>query len=159
MDQRRSRKYPPSWNANSARKAATCAGTSTPGKYVPATAAGAPNTTTSCTVPVLFNVNATTYFGENLYLEGNVTDLGSWTFDNSQPMNPGNYSASRPLWYASIELPAGETVSYLYVRQEDCDQANIIESGNRTIKVPACGSAGISTDDAWNGPVGTSGAC
>lgn len=160
MAARRAGQYPKSWGArNVDAPPATCAGTSEPGVYVPATAAGAPNTTVSCTVLVLFEVNATTYYGENMYLVGNVPDLGSWSLDNSMPLNPGNYSSERPLWYANVYLPAGQEVSYVYVREENCGQPSIYETTNRTLTVPACGGAAISTDDAWVGPVGTSGGC
>ena len=49
---------------------ATCSASSTKGVYIPATAAGAPNVTTECQINVVFNVNATTYFGENIYIIG-----------------------------------------------------------------------------------------
>ena len=160
MAQRRAGQYPESWDTRDITPPpATCAGTSTPGVYAPATEAGAPNQTVSCTVPVLFEVNATTYYGENVYLVGNVTDLGAWDINNAQPMNPGNYSSSRPLWYGSTFLPAGQTISYVYVRQENCGQPYIYENINRTITVPPCKSPAISTDEAWSGLVGTPGSC
>ncbi|RDW69741.1 putative glucoamylase P [Coleophoma cylindrospora] len=160
MAQRRAAQYPASWGSrNAAPVPATCAGTSTPGVYAPATAAGAPNVTTSCTVPVLFEVNATTYYGENVYLVGNTTDLGAWDLSNSQPMSAANYTSTRPLWYASVAMTAGEMVDFKFAREEDCAQASIYESVNRTLTVPACGAEGIVVDAAWTGAVGTSGGC
>ena len=59
MAERRAGQYPVSWNSNKAAAApTTCAGTSTKGVYAPATAAGAPPSNISCTVNVLFRVNA-----------------------------------------------------------------------------------------------------
>jgi glucoamylase len=159
MAQRRNGQYPASWNARNVGSPYTCAGSSTPGVYVPAIAAGAPNVTSFCTVPVLFEVNATTYYGENIYLYGNVSDLGAWDVDNAFAMSAYNYTSSRPLWYAQVYLPAGQTVSYSYIRQENCNQPFIFETVNRTVSVPACGSAGINTDDAWAGPVGYAKSC
>jgi glucoamylase len=160
MAERRAGQYPESWDTRKITPPpAVCAGTSTPGVYAPATAAGAPNQTVTCTVSINFNVNATTYFGENIYLIGNITDLGAWDINNAQPMNPGRYSSTRPLWYGDIPLPAGQVVSYQYVRQENCNRPYIYETINRTITVPACKAAGISTDEAWTGPVGTPGNC
>jgi glucoamylase len=160
MAQRRSGQYPASWDTRDVTTPpAVCAGTSTSGVYASATAAGAPNSTASCVVNVLFEVNATTYYGENIYLLGNVTDLGAWDLNNAQPMNPGNYSSTRPLWYGSVFLPAGKTISYVYVRQENCNQPYIYESINRTLIVPACKSPGISTNKAWVGALGTPGSC
>lgn len=160
MAERRAGQYPPSWVPQSETPPpATCAASSTPGAYAPATAAGAPNVTDSCTVPVTFVVNATTYYGENLYVVGNSTELGVWDVSNSQPMTAANYTSDRPEWFVEVEMAAGETVSYVYVRDENCDQGYIYETVNQTLVVPACGAAGSETNDAWVGPVGTSGNC
>ncbi|KAH8787688.1 1, 4-alpha-D-glucan glucohydrolase [Hyaloscypha finlandica] len=160
MSQRRAGQYPASWGTrNAVASPATCAATSTQGVYAPALAAGAPNVTSSCQINVVFNVNASTYFGENIYVIGNTDDLGAWDIANSLPLGAGGYTSERPLWSASAYLNAGESVSYKYVRQENCDQPYIYETLNRTLTVPACGSAGITEEDAWVGPVGTSGNC
>lgn len=160
MAQRRAGQYPASWGTrNAAAPPATCAATSTQGVYAPATAAGAPNVTSTCQVNIVFDVNATTYYGENLYVIGNTDDLGAWDIDNALPMSAGGYTSERPLWSVSAYLAAGEAVTYQYVRQEDCNQPYIYETINRTLTVPACGGASITTNDAWVGPVGTSGDC
>jgi glucoamylase len=164
MAERRAGQYPPSWVPTSLpQPPSTCQPGSTKGVYAPATAAGAPNVTVSCTSTVLFEVNATTYYGENIYLLGNSSDLGAWDVDNALPMLASNYTAERPLWYLATPLEAGETVSYVYVRQENCGQPWIYESVNRTLTVPACveddDSVRESTNDAWTGATGTSGGC
>ncbi|KAK3324159.1 family 15 glycosyl hydrolase [Cercophora scortea] len=163
MAHRRAGKFPPSWVSPNTTLPTTCEATSAKGVYAPATAAGAPNITAPCTSTVLFVVNATTYYGENIYLTGNSSDLGAWNLDNAQPMQSSKYSATRPEWFAEIPLTAGQTVSYGYVRQEDCGQPWIWESINRTLTVPACveGSTAVlaETDDAWVGSVGSGGGC
>lgn len=170
MAQRRAGEYPRSWSAaasSSLPSSGSCAASSTVGTYAPAVAAGAPNVTTlsSCTSNVLFLVNATTYFGENVYLVGNTTELGAWNVQNAQAMAGSNYTAERPLWYVEVAMAAGETVNFVYARQENCGQEYIYESINRTLVVPACASNGTATevlltmDNAWTGPVGTSGNC
>jgi glucoamylase len=161
MSQRRAGQYPYSWTSNSANTPpATCAASSTPGVYSPATAAGAPNVTSSCQIAVQFNVNASTYFGENIYVIGSTDDLGAWNIDNALPMNAGKYTVEQPLWFVDAMLTAGETVSYKFVREENCGQAPIYESGNRTVTVPACGYSGtVVVEDAWVGKTGSSGGC
>ena len=77
-------------------------------------------------------------------------------------MQSTNYTEARPLWFAEIPLTAGETISYKYVREEDCGQEWIWEEReNRTLKVPECveGSTEVllSTDEAWVGKGGRSG--
>ncbi|KAK0630639.1 Six-hairpin glycosidase-like protein [Bombardia bombarda] len=165
MAHRRAGKFPPSWTtpATSALPA-TCAATSAKGSYAPATGAGAPDVPSVCTSTVLFRVNATTYYGENIYLTGNSSDLGAWDLGSAQPMQSSNYTSERPLWFAKLPLTAGETISYSYVREEDCGQPWIWEDRNRTLVVPACVEGGetevlLETDEKWEGEVGRGGGC
>ncbi|KAI1757169.1 carbohydrate-binding module family 20 protein [Xylaria castorea] len=169
MAERRASQYPPSWvpAQGSVALPKQCASGSTKGVYAPATAAGAPNVTATCTSNVRFEVNATTYFGENLLVAGNTTDLGSWSIGNAWPLDASGYTDQRPLWAATIALTAGETVNYAYVRQEDCGQQPIWESAtaNRTLVVPPCdpnadpNAVLVVTNDAWQGPTGSTGGC
>ncbi|KAI1312347.1 carbohydrate-binding module family 20 protein [Xylaria venustula] len=169
MAERRAGQYPPSWIP--ARGSTTlpkqCTPSSAKGVYAPATAAGAPSVNVTCTTNVRFEVNATTYYGENVLVAGNTTDLGSWNIADAWPLDASGYTDQRPLWAATVALAAGETVNYAYVRQEDCDQNPVWESkaANRTLVVPACDPNGdpdavlVVTDDAWQGPTGSTGGC
>lgn len=174
MAQRRGGQYPRSWTAGASTSLpSTCAGasSSTSGTYAPALAAGAPNVTvaSTCTSNVLFEVNATTYFGENVYLVGNTPELGSWDIANAQPLSGANYSSDRALWYVEVTMTAGETVDFVYAKLENCNQGYLYETINRTLTVPACAAGNGTTaeatqvamtlDDAWTGPDGTSGSC
>jgi glucoamylase len=169
MAERRAGKYPPSWvpAAGSVSVPAQCAAGSRKGVYAPATAAGAPNVTVTCTSNVRFEVNATTYYGENILVAGNTTDLGSWEVGNAWPLDASSYTDQRPVWAATIALTAGETVSYAYIRQENCGQDPIREpaTANRTLVIPPCDPDAspddilLVTNDAWQGPTGSSGGC
>ncbi|RFU29189.1 hypothetical protein B7463_g7149, partial [Scytalidium lignicola] len=160
MAQRRSGQYPASWGTrNAVAPPATCSATSTQGVYAPAVAAGAPSVNSTCQVNVVFQVNATTYFGENIYVIGSADELGDWDIDNAAPLNAGLYTAERPLWELNTYVTAGQTVMYQYVRQEDCNQPYIYETINRTLVVPPCGGDMVTTNDAWTGLVGSSGNC
>ncbi|KAF2179824.1 carbohydrate-binding module family 20 protein [Zopfia rhizophila CBS 207.26] len=153
--------YPqlPSWGAPSANKVpSVCVASSAPGMYKPAVAAGAPPGSGGCAVLVTFNLNATTYYGENLYLTGNTTDLGNWRLEDALPGTANEYTEERPLWKFEVELPANSTVSYNYLRKQD-DDSYLYETQNRTYTVPVCanqGEGGTATvEDAWLGPTGT----
>jgi hypothetical protein len=99
----------------------------------------------------MFTVNATTQFGQNVYLAGNVTKLGGTLNDPGNvilPLNPGNYTSERPEWYVDIWLQAGQTVAYQYVLQNG--DVFVFETGqnqDRTVKVPGCGAEMVRTDD------------
>ncbi|KAK3318307.1 Six-hairpin glycosidase-like protein [Apodospora peruviana] len=164
MAHRRGGEFPPSWVfGESTTLPETCAPGSVASTYAPATAAGAPNVTIGCTSTVLFVLNATTYYGENIYLAGNSTDLGGWDLGSAVPMQSSNYTAERPLWFEQIPLVAGTTVNYKYAREEDCGQPWIWETVNRTLVVPACVENStavlLETDEAWTGLLGTGGGC
>lgn len=164
MAERRAGQYPPSWVPSTVDLPATCSSTSAKGTYAPALSAGAPNITLTCTSTVLFQVNASTYYGENVYLVGNTPDLGDWDPENAIPLSSNNYTEARPLWFSAAPLAAGQVVSYKYVRQQDCGQPYIFEDVNRTVTVPACVAIGdetvrATTDDSWSGAVGKSGGC
>ncbi|KAI0914778.1 carbohydrate-binding module family 20 protein [Ustulina deusta] len=169
MAERRAGQYSPSWISaeGSTTVPEQCTSGSTKGAYAPATAAGAPHVNVTCTSNVRFEANATTYYGENILVAGNTTDLGSWDFSNAWPLDASGYTDQRPLWATTIALTAGETINYAYIRQEDCGQDPIWESNtaNRTLVVPACdpdadpNAVLVITDDAWQGPVGSTGGC
>jgi len=152
MSSRRAGVYPPSWGASKASPPpSTCAATSARGTYVPAVAAGAPNITFVCTSSVRFNVNASTYYGENLYVIGDIEALGDWNPSIAAPMSAGGYTAQRPLWTLAKDLPASTNISYKYLRQES-DGSFIYEGINRTLTSNACGSSTLVLEDAWSGP-------
>ncbi|RQM05172.1 hypothetical protein DH86_00003182 [Scytalidium sp. 3C] len=160
MAQRRAGQYPTSWGTrNIVAAPATCSATSTQGVYAPATAAGAPSVNSTCQVNVVFEVNATTYYGENIYAIGSADELGDWNINNAAPLNAGGYTSERPLWQLNTYITAGQTITYQYVRQEDCNQPYIYETINRTLVIPPCGGDTVTTNDAWVGPTGTSGNC
>ncbi|TEA16161.1 Glucoamylase P [Colletotrichum sidae] len=161
MAERRAGKFPPSWVPASSKVPSTCAKSSARGVYSPATAAGAPDVSDSCTVPVTFQVNATTYFGENVVLLGAIPELGSWNVKNAQPLSAANYTEQLPLWTADVQLPGGSKVTYIYARVQNCNQGYIYESANRTLTVPDCKSSKkpVVVNDAWEGRRGASGNC
>lgn len=167
MASRRAGVYPRSWVDAASALPATCSASSTPGVYAPAVAAGAPAVTAegTCTSTVRFQVNATTYYGENVGLFGNVSELGSWAAANGQSMSADGYTEARPLWSVDVAMLAGEVVSYGYVKVQNCNQGWVFETVNRTLVVPACVTGGnktdvlLTVDEAWTGPDGTSGNC
>lgn len=139
------------------------------GAYAPATAAGAPNITIPCTSMIRFQVNALTYYGENVYVTGSGTTLGDWDLDNAYPLLSSNYTEQHPVWWADIPLEMAEgsgesTVKYKYARQQDCGQDWIVEEAERSVDVPACRTDGsedivAGTNDTYIGKGGSAGGC
>lgn len=161
MASRRAGQYPRTWGTRQADPlpSPNCTVPSYTGTYIPAVAAGAPNSTIGCPINVLFNLNATTYYGENIYITGNTTELGNWDLGKALPLNARGYTEERPLWSLDTYFEAGEGVDYKFVRQEDCNQPWIYEDQNRTVAIGPCVSTMGGIEIAWAGPVGTSGNC
>lgn len=162
MSRRRAGQFPNSWGAwhplaNTNLTAGQCRASSynSTGTYTPAVADGAPNITKACASEVIFSCNASTQFGQNVYILGNVTKLGA-ALNNADniilPLNTGNITTDNPQWYLDIWLGAGQTVGYQYVLQNGT--AWVFEQGPiRTVKVGACGSGRpVRTEDAFRFP-------
>ncbi|KAF5388878.1 hypothetical protein D9757_005599 [Collybiopsis confluens] len=67
----------------------------------------------SGTVAVTFNVQATTVFGENIYICGSVDALQNWNPDTALILSAANY----PIWSITVNLPANSDVQYKYIRK------------------------------------------
>ncbi|KAJ3749357.1 glucoamylase [Lentinula detonsa] len=67
----------------------------------------------SGTVSVTFNVDATTVFGENIYICGSVDALQNWDPDTALILSAANY----PIWSTTVNLPANTQVQYKYIRK------------------------------------------
>ncbi|MEU1785227.1 carbohydrate-binding module family 20 domain-containing protein [Streptomyces sparsogenes] len=90
-----------------------------------------------------FNVNATTQWGENIYVVGNKSALGDWNTSNALKLDPASY----PVWKLGVSLPAGTSFEYKYIRK-DADAKVTWESGsNRTATVPSSGA--VTLNDTW----------
>lgn len=129
---RRSNTPLPSWNEPS---------NNTP----PTTCSGTP----ACNTNLTFNVRATTTFGDNIFVVGQIPQLGNWAPDNAKPLSASKYTAQDPLWFAEIEVPAQTTFEYKYIRKTAGGQVVWESDPNRRVSTPAgCGSVS-SVEDTW----------
>lgn len=165
MSQRRAGQFLPSWlpsplPSNPQRTNTTC--TTTPvarATYAPATAAGAPpSNDRPCTVQIHFSVNATTNFGQNIFLTGNVPQLGDWA-PNYLPL----FTPFYPIWEAIVDVAAGSVLDYKYVYENNDSFNYTLEAANRTLEVGECGDGfrrvEVLDRIADVGPVVTEGFC
>ncbi|KAI9510357.1 glycoside hydrolase family 13 protein [Russula earlei] len=65
-------------------------------------------------VSVLFSETATTTNGENIFVAGNVPQLGQWDPSNAIRLDPTSY----PVWGATVYLPPNITFEYKFLRKE-----------------------------------------
>ncbi|KAL4981624.1 Six-hairpin glycosidase-like protein [Aspergillus falconensis] len=119
------------------------------------TASSSTTTTTAvCTTPssvtVTFNEIATTNYGEDVYIVGSISQLGNWDTGSAVALSASKYTSANNLWYVSVNLPAGTTFEYKYIRKET-DGSIVWESDpNRTYTVPlGCGVSTATVSDTW----------
>ncbi len=91
-----------------------------------------------------FNVYATTYWGQNVYVVGNVAQLGSWNTNQAVALSAAGY----PTWSGSVTLPASTSIEYKYIKK-DGNGSVVWESGsNHVFTTPSSGS--VTRNDTWN---------
>ena len=87
---------------------------------------------------VAFAVNATTSVGQNVYVVGDLPQLGAWNPDAAILLS----GATAPVWRANVSLPASTAVQFKYIKKPaDGGGAVQWETGaNLTFTTPASGT-------------------
>jgi glucoamylase len=99
-------------------------------------------------VSVNVNVNATTSWGQMVYVTGNVSALGNWNTSLGIPTDPDTY----PTWKNRVNLPANASVQYKYYRKNDDGSVtweNYPGGGNRYLSTPGSGTVTLSDSVTW----------
>ncbi|CAE6470950.1 unnamed protein product [Rhizoctonia solani] len=90
-----------------------------------------------------FQVNSQTTSGDNIFLVGSTSQLGSWAPASSIAMS----SASYPIWTVSVTMPAGTAFSYKYIRKTSSGSVVWESDPNRSATAPSSGSSTL--NDTW----------
>lgn len=122
----------PSWNEAS-------------NNVAPTTCTGTP----ACNARITFNVRATTVPGENIFVVGQLTQLGNWSPADAKPLSASKYTASDPLWTADIDIPASTVFEYKYIRKSSTGAVTWESDPNRRYTSSSgCGSS-ATVNDTW----------
>ncbi|WGL17823.1 carbohydrate-binding module family 20 domain-containing protein [Microbulbifer bruguierae] len=70
--------------------------------------------------------NGYTYWGQSVYVVGNISELGNWNPASAQKLNPDNY----PSWNGSINLPTDQAVEWKCLKREEQNPSAGIEWQN-----------------------------
>ncbi|KAL2852074.1 starch binding domain-containing protein [Aspergillus pseudoustus] len=109
---------------------------------------------TSCTaatsIPVTFDARVTTTYGENVYVVGSISQLGSWSTGSAVALSAAGYTSSNPVWTVTLDIPVGTTFEYKYIKKES-DGSVVWESDpNRSYTVPTgCSGAKATESGTW----------
>ena len=64
-------------------------------------------------IATTFEVNATTAWGENVFVVGSIPALGSWNTNSAVALS----SAAYPVWRATVSLPTNTPVEFKYIKR------------------------------------------
>ncbi|KAJ7486213.1 glucoamylase [Mycena galericulata] len=95
------------------------------------------------TVAVTFNVDATTFIGEDIYITGNTDSLQNWSTDTALILSPTNY----PIWTITVNVPASSDIQYKYIRKNNGVFEEWESDPNNEFTSPAGGT--YTTNDTW----------
>ncbi|KAF3039905.1 hypothetical protein E8E12_005665 [Didymella heteroderae] len=122
----------------------------------PATSTEATSTTaaTGCatpvaTVAVTFNSKTTTVVGQTIKLAGSIAQLGSWDTSKAPALSASKYTSSNPLWTTTINLPAGTSFEYKFIKVESSGSVTYESGGNRAYTVPKSCASTATVDATW----------
>lgn len=89
-------------------------------------------------VQVIFHENATTVWGQNIYVTGDVYELDNW--DPIKPYIPF-FNPNYPDWFLPISVPASRTIQFKFIKRDGA--GNVIWEGgsNHSFTTPASGTA------------------
>ncbi|KAK6510313.1 hypothetical protein TWF481_005029 [Arthrobotrys musiformis] len=117
-----------------------CSGAETVTKTV--TASACPSS-----VAVTFKELVSTSVGTDIYVVGSISQLGSWNAANAILLSASQYTSSNPLWFGSVNIPAGTSFSYKYIKKTG-STVTWESDPNRTYSVPTC-TASATVSDTW----------
>ncbi|PZR96609.1 MAG: alpha-amylase [Candidatus Chloroheliales bacterium] len=89
-------------------------------------------------VQVIFHENATTTTGQNIYVVGNIYELGNW--DATKPY-VAFWNPSYPNWYLPVSVPAGTTIQFKFVKRDGVGNITWEGGSNHSYTTPASGAA------------------
>ncbi|MGD9482047.1 carbohydrate-binding module family 20 domain-containing protein [Streptomyces sp. TRM70308] len=90
-----------------------------------------------------FAVEATTQWGQNIHVTGDCAALGGWNTAAAPRLDPAAY----PVWKLDVDLPAGTSCRYKYLRVDGGTAVTWEGGANRTLTVPADGR--VPLNDTW----------
>ncbi|MEH1013979.1 carbohydrate-binding module family 20 domain-containing protein [Micromonospora sp. CPCC 206060] len=90
-----------------------------------------------------FNANVSTYYGQNVYVVGNLAALGGWNPANGIALSSADY----PVWRATVNLPPNTAIAYKYVKKNPDGSFTWESGGNRTFTTPSTGTH--TSNDSW----------
>lgn len=105
--------------------------------------------TVASSVAVTFNEKVTTVWGQTVKIVGSIPELGNWSPSSAIALSASQYTSSNPLWSATVNVPAGTTFQYKFIRVESNGAVTWESDPNRSYTVPqTCATTALS-ETSW----------
>ncbi|KAK5114642.1 hypothetical protein LTR62_002215 [Meristemomyces frigidus] len=102
--------------------------------------------TPATTVSLSFPVQERTNYGDNVFVVGNITQLGSWSPYHAVALSAAGYEDINTIWSGAdaVSVPAGTAFEYKYI-QWSSDGSLLWECGENRVASVALGTCGKQT--------------
>jgi alpha-amylase len=87
--------------------------------------------------------NATTSWGQNLYVVGDAQQLGSWSSSGAVQLQPTSY----PTWTGTVFVPRNQTINFKFIKKDGSGNVTWEGGGNNVFTVPNAATSSVS--DSW----------
>ena len=101
------------------------------------------------TVAITFNSKTTTVVGQTVKVAGSIAQLGSWNTANAPALSASKYTSSNPLWTATLNIPAGTSFEYKFIKVESNGAVTYESGANRVYTVPKSCASTATVDATW----------
>jgi alpha-amylase len=110
-----------------------------------ATVVATPASPSACpsTVAVTFTGNVKTKMGETIKLVGNTAELGNWDLEKALVLSANGYTALKPVWSVTVQVPAGSKLKYKFVKVGTTGRVTWEGRKDRAYEVPCKASAKV----------------
>jgi hypothetical protein len=123
--------------------------TTTSSKAAVPTASATSCATPVSTVAVTFNSKTTSSVGQTVKIVGSISQLRNWDTASAPALSAEKYTASNPTWSTSINLPAGTSFEYKFIRVESNGAVTYESGANRVYTVPKGCDGKMVIDTQW----------
>jgi alpha-amylase len=90
-------------------------------------------------------VNATTVWGQNVFVVGSIPALGTWNTGNAVALS----SATYPVWTGAVTLPPNTAFQYKYIKKDGSGNVVWESDPNRSHTTPSAAPCTASYSDSW----------
>ncbi|KAL2130238.1 hypothetical protein VTI74DRAFT_6715 [Chaetomium olivicolor] len=112
-----------------------------------------PTASESCaaapTVAVTFKERVTTTWGQTIKIVGSIAELGNWNPSAAPALSASEYTSANPVWAYTINLPAGKTFEYKFVKVASNGAVTWESDPNRSYTVPNGCEATRLSETTW----------